>query len=486
LRIFICQKYDSVRDKMKKRNFRFTLILYIMLLFIPFINTISVDAAAKPVDYSGRIISDGRVTAVIDDDHNLWMWGGSYGNEPQHILTDAAYVTLGGTMRTNFAVIKTDDSLWILDEWSDVPSEPALNDVCDVWLSSNSWLALKKDGSLWKSDEYDSQASELFMSGVVSAFITDNHLVVLKDDGAVIEWYDYDYKGPVEDLTDMADAVAVMSTGGSGSYKLFQLKDDSLILGRNTHITDVASFDVATNRIVVVKSDNTLWEWNFGKGDIAQTMTGVIAASTSTEHTTIIKTDGTLWLAGDREFGLSGLGYNREWSPPEKVMDDVIYAAAAHTSFIGDAEGFNLILAVKSDGSIWVWGNNASNQVPNGGIYDVGDEYDNYVISPCEVKGINLFGSAPPKDEADNVTNNEDVEIEKGKSEDPDADGNKAEDAKEAGFTSDVEKIQKLVSEETEKTDSGNKKSTAPAIAGILSIFAVIVGGAVLFIKRRS
>jgi alpha-tubulin suppressor-like RCC1 family protein len=464
---------------MAKKATIFALVLCLLLIVKPIGILTNAQAAAEPVDYKGRIVSDGRITAVIDDDQRLWMWGGQFGTKPLQIMDDAAYVTLGGSIQTLVAAIKTDDTLWIWDEWTDVPEEPVMTNVRNVWVASGCWLVLQKDGTLWLCEDTGTVTKEQLMTGVVSAYIKDNEIAALTEDGTVWEWYDYEYKGPVEFQNDMEDAVAVMPTGGMGSYKLLQMKDGSLMLGRTTHIEDAASYDVSSGRVVVVKTDNTLWEWTSREGEVTQTMTDVAAASTSSEHTAIIKTDGTLWLAGDKEWGLSGLGYNREWSPPEQVMEDVIYADAFHTSFTGSPEACNLILAVKSDGSIWAWGNNASRQIPNDGAYNVGDVYNNYVSTPHEVKGISMFGSTASENTAVEDTEREEREAEQEKIVNE-------EDVKDHVDSKNNTGQKAEVPVNTDALKNTKKSSAASIIAGIAVLAAAVAGGAVLSKKWKS
>ena len=88
-------------------------------------------------------------------------------------------------------------------------------------------------------------------------------------------------------------------------------------------------------------------------------------------HTLAVKTDGTLWAWGSNFSGELGNGMSGgeeymfdleiDKDSPVKIMDDVISVSA----------GFNYTMAIKADGSLWAWGNNACGQLGTGSVSDI-------------------------------------------------------------------------------------------------------------------
>lgn len=132
------------------------------------------------------------------------------------------------------------------------------------------------------------------------------------------------------------------------------------------------SVSAGSIHMMAIKTDKTLWAWGdntngqlgigsvLGKNSPVQIGTGtnwsmVVAAGVWTtaefSHTLAIKTDGTLWVWGDNSKGQLGDGTTVSKSSPIQIGADTNWA------YVNVAWGLNSF-AVKTDGTLWSWGFN--------------------------------------------------------------------------------------------------------------------------------
>ena len=181
------------------------------------------------------------------------------------------------------------------------------------------------------------------------------------------------------------DNTMVIKSDGSlwswGSNIYGQLGDDSPVISNHPTpvqvMTGVISISVGGGHNEAIQGDGTLWAWggnehgqlgNDGKANAqsywhgpCQTipikiMDDVISVSAGCNHTVAIKSDGSLWAWGDGKDGQLGDGTAAIKYTPVKVMDDVISVSA----------GSDHTMAILSDNSLWAWGNNECGQIGDG------------------------------------------------------------------------------------------------------------------------
>lgn len=125
------------------------------------------------------------------------------------------------------------------------------------------------------------------------------------------------------------------------------------------------------NHVVVVKPDGTLWGWGsnyYGQlGEKCATSTCLTpfklddstewsAVAAGAYHTLALKKDGSLWAWGDNSVGQLGIGTPEpQVSAPRQVGDEKTWTAIAAGQYHN--------LALKSDGTMWAWGNNRFGQL---------------------------------------------------------------------------------------------------------------------------
>ena len=90
---------------------------------------------------------------------------------------------------------------------------------------------------------------------------------------------------------------------------------------------------------------------------IEEGLESIIHISAGFSHSLAIKTDNTLWAWGNNEKGQLGDGTTDEKRTPTKIMDGVAQVSAGW---------YDHSLAVKTDGSLWVWGGNNKGRLGDG------------------------------------------------------------------------------------------------------------------------
>lgn len=116
---------------------------------------------------------------------------------------------------------------------------------------------------------------------------------------------------------------------------------------------------------VAIKTDGTLWAWGYnfygslGDGTVISRSSPVQIGSLTTwsqalsanEFTIAVKTDGTLWSWGNNSQGRLGLNDDEPRSSPTQIGSD--------TNWYKIGTGYNSThtLAIKTDGTLWSWGN---------------------------------------------------------------------------------------------------------------------------------
>jgi alpha-tubulin suppressor-like RCC1 family protein len=140
-----------------------------------------------------------------------------------------------------------------------------------------------------------------------------------------------------------------------------------------TDVLTATDVSAGYNYALGIMQDGTLWGW--GKNGGGQLGDGTIndspipiqispdtdwkAVEASGEHSLALKTDGSLWAWGDNGGGQLGIGSTVDKQVPTRVGTD--------TNWKSLSSGSSHTLALKQDGTLWAWGWNYYGQVGNGG-----------------------------------------------------------------------------------------------------------------------
>jgi alpha-tubulin suppressor-like RCC1 family protein len=209
---------------------------------------------------------------------------------------------------------------------------------------------------------------------------SEDYSAALKADGTVWSWGCNDF-GKLGDntLTDRETPVQVKGPGGAG------------FLG------NVRAVTAGNYHMAALKNDGTVWSWGcnacgqLGDGTTTDRKTpvqvkgsggagflgGVTAVTAGYSHTVALKGDGTVWAWGYNDHGQLGDGTTTDrWTPVQVkgpggagFLEDVAAIAA----------GFDHVMALKEDGTVWAWGCNDDGQL--------GDGTTTWRSTPVQVKG---------------------------------------------------------------------------------------------------
>ena len=181
------------------------------------------------------------------------------------------------------------------------------------------------------------------------------HTVSIKTDGTLWTW-GYNYNGQ-------------LGNTGFGNSANRSTPLTTFIGGTNWK--QVYSSSTGADFTAAIKTDGTLWTW--GRGGVGQlgnnttidrrTPVTTFAGGTNWKqvaggdrHTAAIKTDGTLWTWGRNDVG--NLGDN---TVTQRLTPVTTFAGGTNWKQV--ACGFVDIVAIKTDGTLWIWGNNAQGQL---------------------------------------------------------------------------------------------------------------------------
>ena len=254
----------------------------------------------------------------------------------------------------------------------------------DVAGGSHTSVAIKSDGSLWAWGDqvrvqyageslctHYSGTPRLISTGFVSVATGANFSVAIKADGSLWGW-GTNYRGAL--TNGIVYDGTCFGAGLSGAPQQIG--------------TGFAKVSAGDDHTVAIKTDGSLWVWGWdiygqlGDGSAPdyfvdvitsnatpqQIGTGFASVSAGAQHTVAIKTDGSLWAWGDNTYGQLGDG----------TFDALSNGVSQHPTPKQIGDGFATVFAgswntfaIKTDGSLWAWGRNTDGQLGDGTLLDI-------------------------------------------------------------------------------------------------------------------
>ena len=311
--------------------------------------------------------------------------------------------------------------------------------------SKKSAYSIKNDGTLWAWGDNHSgglgvnlgpgggnaaYSSPIQIPGTTYSSVSGGYFnaAVVKTDGTLWSW-GYNYLGLLgqNNRTNYSSPTQIpgtnWSSASSGHYMMLARKTDGTMwtwghngngqLGQNLPQNANRSSPVQLpgtdwseqycnnqSACSAIKTDGTLWMWGRNHyGQLGQNTpvnshkSSPVQVGSSTDWAIVtrgvadqttnpiaIKTDGSLWTWGFNEEGQLGQNDTNERSSPCQVGTDTTWSTTIRPAGTGYSR---LILAIKSDNTLWAWGSN------NAGAFGVGEKPAtlNYRSSPVQVPG---------------------------------------------------------------------------------------------------
>jgi alpha-tubulin suppressor-like RCC1 family protein len=305
---------------------------------VVFVESLGVPVVASRNKWLGL---DGRLLQR-DFEFGLWSWG----RNERGVLGDGTTVNKSSPVSVIGGFI----------DWIQVSSR------------DGNVLALRNNGTLWSWGDNRAgrigdnttvdKCSPVSVVGAITDWCQvaggDNHSVALRDSGTLWAW-GCNNCGVLGDGTTVDKSSPVSLIGG---------------------FTDWCKVSTGFRHTMAIKTNGTLWAW--GDGSLGRLGDGTTVAKSSPvsvvggftdwcqisaggAHSAAVRSNGTLWTWGYNPNGQLGDGTTVDKSSPVSVI-------GGFTDWCQASSSTNHTAAVRTNGTLWTWGNNCSGKLGNNSV----------------------------------------------------------------------------------------------------------------------
>jgi alpha-tubulin suppressor-like RCC1 family protein len=373
-----------------------------------------------------------RGTIILKSDGTVWTWGanfdGKLGIGETNTVRSSVPVEVHGSGNVGYlnsvkavmgceehdVALKSDGTVWCWgwnafgqlgdgttnNAWTPVQTGlgavPPLTNVVKFGGRPYFTLAVESDGTIWAwgMNQYGQVGNGTVNTPLSTPQVTVPGLVSNSQPGGAIN-------NPLQVTCGYQFGAALATNGtvwtwGSGSHGELGngTTSPSYLPAQVFGLTNITAISAGWFHVLALKSDGTVWDWGnnsngeLGDGTISNrsnpvqvlNVSNIVAVSGGDSHSSALAADGTVWKWGLNDLGELGNGtINGVANPvPARILVDAFGHSFTNIVMVSARDYHNI--AVKTDGSVWMWGANDQGQCGNGTT--------NATWSPTPVAGL--------------------------------------------------------------------------------------------------